>query len=294
MSGRMSQFNNPKRDAVKHLIACTALLAALLIASCNPPAEKASLAEIFAQGRWIDLTYAFSEETLYWPNNPTGFELETHYEGPTEGGYYYASYAFCAPEHGGTHLDAPLHFAEGKWSADQIPLERLIGPAVVVDVSAKARDDADYQIAVEDIAAWEERHGAIPAGAILLLRTGWGAYYPDAAQYLGTAEKGEAAVAELHFPGIHPELADWLVQNRDLKAVGLDVASIDYGQSRDFRSHQILYAANIPGFENLANLDALPPTGAFVVALPMKIKGGSGGPLRIVAWVGVGAVDAGR
>jgi kynurenine formamidase len=261
------------------------LLNTIIVASCNPAAEKPTPSEVFARGKWIDLTYAFSEETLYWPNNPTGFQLDTQFVGLTAGGYHYESFAFCAPEHGGTHLDAPVHFAEGKWSADQIPVERLMGEAAVIDVSHKAKDDADYRIVVDDVTAWEQIHGEIPDDAIILFRTGWGAYYPDAAKYLGTAAKGQEAVADLHFPGIHPDLATWLIENRKIKAVGIDVASVDYGQSKDFKTHRILYEKNISGFENLANLEALPPTGAYVIAMPMKIKGGSGGPLRIVAWV---------
>jgi len=257
----------------------------LLIIACNQPAEKQTLSQFLAKGKWIDLSYEFSNQTIYWPNNPVGFKLDTQFNGITPGGYYYSSNAFFSPEHGGTHLDAPVHFAAGKLSADQVSLEQLQGEAVVIDVTAKTTGNADYQITVDDVTAWEKEHGTIPASAIVLFRTGWGKFYPDAATYLGTAEKGEAATAKLHFPAIHPELAAWLIKNRKVKAVGVDTPSIDYGQSKDFKTHQLLYAENIPGFENVANLDALPATGAYVIALPMKIKGGSGAPLRMMAWV---------
>ncbi len=262
----------------------TFLLIAIFF-SCNKSSKKESLAEVLAGGTWIDLSHHFSSETIYWPNNPTGFKLDTQFNGITPAGFYYSSNAFFSPEHGGTHLDAPVHFAKGKWSADEIPLENLTGVAVVIDVSANTKNNPDYQITEADIAAWEKTNGAIPTNAIVLFRTGWAAFYPDAATYLGTAEKGEAATADLHFPGIHPELAAWLINNRTIKAVGIDAASIDYGQSKDFKTHQLLYEKNIVGFENLTNLTALPATGAYVIALPMKIKGGSGGPLRIIAWV---------
>lgn len=258
----------------------------LIFVSCSSKPEKQSLSQLFEKGKWIDLSYAYSEKTLYWPNNPVGFKLDTQFNGMTAGGYYYSSNAFFSPEHGGTHLDAPVHFAKGKWSTDEIPLQQLTGNAVVIDVSSKTKNNADYQMTVDDVTEWEKEHGQIPDDAIVLFRTGWGQYYPDAASYLGTAEKGDSAVAKLHFPSIHPQLAAWLVQNRKIKAVGIDTASVDYGQSKDFKTHQVLYAENIPGFENVANLEALPIKGAYIVALPMKIKSGTGGPLRIVAWVG--------
>jgi len=234
---------------------------------------------------WIDLTYDYDENTVFWPTAES-FKMETVFEGVTEGGYYYSAYQFCLAEHGGTHMDAPVHFAEGKWSIDEVPLERTIGPAVVVDVSQRALQNPDYLISIEDVQKWERTHGKIPDGAILLLRTGYGKFWPDRAKYMGTNERGPEAVAKLHFPGISPQLAEWLVNSRSINAIGLDTPSLDYGQSKLFRAHQILNGANIPGFENLANLEQLPATGAYVIALPMKIKGGSGGPLRIVACVG--------
>jgi kynurenine formamidase len=237
----------------------------------------------FVGGRWIDLTYDFSSETLYWPT-ATGFALEEEFHGLTPKGYFYAANRYRASEHGGTHIDAPIHFAQGHRTVDQIPLDQLTGAAVVVDISAQALKDPDYQITVADLKDWEAKHGQIPRGAILLLHTGYGRFWPDAKKYLGTAEKGSEAVEKLHFPGLHPDAARWLVTERVIKAVGLDTASIDYGQSKLFESHRILFEKDIPTFENVAGLDRLPPTGAYVVALPMKIKAGSGGPLRIIAW----------
>ena len=233
---------------------------------------------------WIDLTHPFNGETIYWPTAEP-FELETVAEGVTEGGWYYTAYNFSGAEHGGTHLDAPIHFSEGKNTTDEIPLSRLIGPAVVIDVTIQAAGNPDYLVAVEDFEAFEAAHGPIPAGAIVLLRTGWGQRWPDAGSYLGTTVRGEEAVPLLHFPGLAPEAARWLVQHRAVAAVGIDTPSIDYGQSSTFESHRILYAENIPGFENVANLEAMPETGGYVIALPMKIEGGSGAPLRIIGVV---------
>ena len=232
---------------------------------------------------WIDLSYTFDAQTPYWPNNPRGFEHHTDAEGITALGYYYSSYSVFAPEHGGTHLDAPIHFAQGALTLDKLPLTSLTGNAVLIDVSEKALKDRDYQVTIADIEAWEKRNGKIPANTIILFRTGYGKFYPDRASYFGTPKTGAEALPELHFPGIAPETTHWLVDNRDIKALGLDTPSMDYGQSKDFRTHQILLGRNKPGFENLANLNQLPETGIYIVALPMKIGQGSGGPLRIIA-----------
>jgi kynurenine formamidase len=235
-----------------------------------------------SQYSWIDLGYDLSSETVYWPTS-SPFTKTTVAEGRTEAGYYYSAYDFCAAEHGGTHIDAPIHFAEGRKTVDQIPLSQLIGPAVKIDVSERALANRDYLISIEDLESWEEQHGRMPEGCIVFLQTGYGRYWPDALKYLGTAKRGEEGVAELHFPGLHPDAATWLVNNRRIKAVGIDTASIDYGQSKNYESHVALMTADIPAIENVANLEALPATGAQVVALPIKIKGGSGGPLRIAA-----------
>ncbi len=234
------------------------------------------------ESRVVDLTYSFSGDTVYWPTAER-FRLTVESEGRTEKGYYYAANSFCAAEHGGTHVDAPIHFAEGKATVDAIPLERLMAPGILVDVSAKVQGDADYLVRVADLQGWERQHGRIPDGVILLLRTGWGEFYPDRKKYLGTEGRGPQAVPDLHFPGLAPEAADWLVKNRRIAAIGLDTASIDHGPSQLFRSHEILFEAEIPAFENVAHLDQLPSTGFRIIALPMKIEGGSGGPLRIVA-----------
>jgi kynurenine formamidase len=233
-------------------------------------------------GEWVDLTHSLSSESVFWPT-AAPFQLTTDAEGFTEAGYYYSAYSFSAAEHGGTHIDAPIHFAEAQMTVDEIPLERLIGEAVVVDVTAEALADRDYLVRVTDFTAWEQTHGRIPAGSIVLIRTGYSGFWPDAARYLGTAERGQAGVDALHFPGLDPAAARWLLAERSIKSIGIDTASIDYGQSKTFDVHVALMTANVPAFENVTNLDRLPATGAFVVALPVKIEGGSGGPLRIVA-----------
>jgi kynurenine formamidase len=233
--------------------------------------------------RVVDLTHPFDEKTIYWPNAPSSFELKRLHFGPRDGGFFYAANSFCAPEHGGTHLDAPIHFAEGQPGVDQIALERLIGPAVIIDVAKQAAADPDYRLSLEDVRAWERRHGAIPAGSLVLLRTGWSARWPDKKRYLGDDRPGE--VSGLHFPSYGKEAAQFLVESRKAAALGVDTASIDYGPSKDFIVHRVANGAGVPGLENLAHLDALPERGAWVVALPMKIAGGSGAPLRAVAFL---------
>lgn len=235
-------------------------------------------------GRVIDLSYAFDGDSVYWPTAEP-FKLETDFEGVTDKGYFYSAYRFNAAEHGGTHLDAPVHFAKGKNTNDQIPLTQLIGAGILIDVTRKCAGNVDYLVGVNDFEAWEQKNGRIPAGSIVFLRTGFGKFYPNRRKYLGTDERGAGAVPKLHFPGLDPQAARWLTKQRSIKAIGLDTASIDYGQSTLFESHRVLFEKNVPAFENVANLDQLPARGFHVIALPMKIKGGSGGPLRIIAIV---------
>lgn len=233
----------------------------------------------------IDLSYPFDEKTVYWPTAEQ-FHLEKDFEGVTDKGFYYSAYRYSSAEHGGTHIDAPVHFAKGRLSVDEIPLRQLIGPAIVIDVSRQVAKNRDYQVERQDFLRWERLNGRIPNGSIVFLRTGFGRFYPDRKKYLGTDDRGQDAVAKLHFPGLAPDAARWLTQNRSINAIGLDTASIDYGQSTLFESHQILFDKNIPAFENVANLHLLPAKGFSVIALPMKIKRGSGGPLRIIAVLG--------
>jgi kynurenine formamidase len=260
------------------------LLIALLILSVAAEAAETRRPPIDLQGvRVVDLTHPFDEKTLYWPTSPTKFQLDRLSYGKTAAGYFYSANVFCTPEHGGTHLDAPIHLGEGKRTLDQIPPEQLIGPAVVLDVRAKAAADPDYRLTLEDVLAWEKQHGPIPQGAIVLLRTGWGERWPDRKRYLGDDKPGDAS--NLHFPSYGAESARALIEQRKAGAIGVDTASIDHGPSKDFIVHQIVSSANVPGLENVANLSELPATGAWVIALPMKIAGGSGGPVRIVALV---------
>jgi kynurenine formamidase len=264
---------------MRRFLSATILVLSLLAVSAAGP--KRSAAPDLASARVVDLTHPFDEKTIYWPTSPSGFELKSLARGQTPGGWFYSSNSFCTPEHGGTHLDAPIHFAKEGRSTDQIPVRSLIAPAAVLDVARKAAADADYRLTLEDVRDWEKRHGPISAGAIVLLRTGWSARWPDKKAYLGDDTPGDAS--NLHFPSYGREAAEYLVEVRRVGALGVDTASIDYGASKDFLVHRVANGANVPGFENVARLEELPESGAWIVALPMKIAGGSGGPLRIVA-----------
>jgi kynurenine formamidase len=256
-------------------------------AAAGPTPARASVDFAKLTGRIIDLTHPFDRNTIYWPTE-TGFDLIRGAAGVTEMGYYYSANRFASAEHGGTHIDAPQHFFQGRQTVDQIPLERLVGEAVVVDVVASCAENRDYQIDVGDLRRWETSHNRQLTDVILLLRTGFGRHWNNRFRYLGTDKIGPDAVADLHFPGLAADAARWLVEQRAIRSIGIDTPSIDHGQSRQFQTHVTLFEHNVPAFENVANLEELPTAGATVVALPMKIGGGSGAPLRIIAILPLG------
>ena len=260
------------------------LLVAVCSACAPAPAPEAPPPGIdLSTARLIDLSYTFDDETLYWPTSPTSFVLDELAYGPSEGGYFYSSYSFCTPEHGGTHIDAPIHFAEGGRTTAEIPVRQLIAPGVVIDMSEEASQDPDARLSLDTVTSWEDEHGPVPEGAIVLLRTGWGVRWPEALPYLGDDTPGDAS--NLHFPAYGAEAARFLVEERRVGALGVDTASIDYGQTKDFIVHQIAAGGGVPSLENVANVDGLPESGFWVIALPVKIGEGSGGPVRIVAIV---------
>jgi kynurenine formamidase len=231
------------------------------------------------ESKLLDLTHTFDEKTVYWPTaKPFVWNREAW--GKAEGGYWYASASFNASEHLGTHIDSPIHFAEGTATTDTIPIQRLVGPAVVIDISQNCAANPVYELSTADIDRWEKSHGQIPSGAIVLVKTGWAKYWPDRLRYMGSATPGD--VRNLRFPGISPDAAKRLVHRR-VDGVGIDTASLDHGPSAEFRTHRILNGAGIYGLENVASMDRLPAVGATLIALPMKIRDGTGGPVRIVA-----------
>jgi len=251
----------------------------LIVSAIAVPALALDLSDY----RLVDLSHPYNQKTLYWPTSPSRFEKKQLAFGETDGGWFYSANSICTPEHGGTHLDAPVHFAANGITAEEIPLQDLIAPAIVIDVSVKAGEDRNYRLSAEDVLAFEERHGHIEPGTIVLLHTGWSQYWPDARAYLGDDTPGDAS--RLQFPSYGADAARLLVEGRQVALLGVDTASIDYGKSEDFIVHRIAAAQNVGGLENLVSLDELLPTGFVIMALPMKIEGGSGGPVRVVALV---------
>ena len=253
------------------------------LAACQPPVADYGAVFDGTGGRWVDLTHAFSASTIYWPTDLAGFQLEQLAFGPTESGWFYTSYRFASAEHGGTHLDAPIHFAEDRLTNDQIPLSGLIGPPAVVDVTAQVTPD--YLVSVSDLTRWEAVNGQISDGAILLYphRLGRPLDRPHGVSgdrpHRGRGGAGAALPRDRRrgrSVGRRPPIGGRR-RNR-------------HPEHRPRSVHRLPRACdplreNISGFENVANLSALPATGSYVVALPMKIEGGSDGPLRIVAFV---------
>lgn len=254
------------------------LSAAHLTSAATPSAHAFDIGE----AKIIDLTHVVDDKTIYWPTETKTFQLTEVFKGVTERGFFYAAYRFCSPEHGGTHIDAPFHFAKRGQTTAAIPIERLSGPAVVIDVTEEAAKDRDYTLTPRDISDWEEAHGKIPGGAIVLLRTGWSSRWPDRLAYLGDDTPGDAS--NLHFPSYGPKAAQILIE-RGVAVLGVDTASIDNGPSKDFLVHRIAGAANVVGLENVTNLEKLPATGAWAIVLPIKIARGSGAPARAIALV---------
>ena len=259
------------------------MLYRLLIALVFVFVSQAATALELSDYRLVDLSHAYGDNTLYWPTSPSAFEKQVLAFGDEETGYFYSAYSVCTPEHGGTHLDAPVHFSSSGQATDEIPLASLIAPAVVIDVTASANEDRNYRVSAADVTAFEETHGRIPEGSIVLARTGWSRYWPDAIAYLGDDTPGDAS--KLEFPGFGADAVGILAEDRGVAMIGIDTASIDYGKSQDFMAHRVGAAQNVANLENLTNLAELPATGSFVMALPMKIEGGSGGPVRVVALI---------
>src|SRR5437588_3006010 len=226
------------------------------------------------KARILDLSYAINDKLVPWPGDEKFFEAKVN-ASIEKNGYFTRS--FWMLEHYGTHLDAPAHFPPGKTTVDQIPAEQLFGPAVVIDVRTESGKDADYQLGAARVEEWEKRHGRVSEGAIVLLRTGWASGWPDVRQYRNQDEQGQ-----MHFPGFSAEAAKLLI-DRKVSGLGCDTLSIDHGASSDYSVHHLALGAGLYQLENLADLSELPETGAFLIVAPIKLEGGSGGPVRVFA-----------
>lgn len=224
----------------------------------------------------VDLTHTYGEDFPVFPGGPQ-LEIETMTT-VADGGYY--KNLLTLDEHTGTHMDAPAHFAEDGITADQIPAEQLIAPLVVIDISERAVSDPDTEGTVDDITAWEDDNGPLPAGAFVALYSGWEARLDDPASYVNLDDQDVQ-----HYPGWAPEAAAFLVEERDIVGAGVDTLSLDYGASADFGTHLTLLPAGKYGLENLANLGEVPATGAIIVVGGPKHEGASGGPTRAFALI---------
>lgn len=261
-------------------------LRSLILAFCAAVAQQAvaqslpaNLAAAIAQGRVevVDLTHELDSQSPYWPegNVPSPFKASAAatYE---KDGYFARSLEM--PEHFGTHMDAPAHFDKNGAKIDRIPVRDLILPAEVVDVSEPVRANAEYRVTAADIENWQKSHGVIPRGSLVIFRTGWESRWPSQARYMNRDAEGV-----MHFPGLSVEAAKLLADSIHAAAIGIDTASIDYGPSKNFEAHHVTMPAGLYHLENLANLGRLPATGAVVMALPLKLRDGSGSPTRVVA-----------
>jgi kynurenine formamidase len=193
-----------------------------------------------------------------------------------DNGYYMQEWRIR--EHIGTHVDAPGHFILGGRLGPELAPSELIGPAVVIDISRRAAKDPDAVVTVEDLRAFERRHGRIPRDAAVLMYSGWGAKVGDPDAYRNPDPSGT-----LHFPGFDPDASEWLLRRRRIRSVGVDTLSIDPGNSTTFETHLIIAGGDRYGLENLANLDRIPRRGATVVVGLIPYEEGSGGQARIFA-----------
>jgi kynurenine formamidase len=254
-----------------------ALLFSGTVAVAQSTMQKPLLEDIATgKTRVIDLSYALSDKLVPWPGDANAFEAKVNAT-VEKNGYFTRSFSML--EHYGTHMDAPAHFPPGTTTVDKIPAEKFFGPAVILDVRSESDRDPDYELTLKRIEAWEANHGKIPEGAIVLLRTGWASRWPDVARY-----RNQDANGKMHFPGFSVQAAKVLLA-RKVSGLGCDTLSIDPGNSPDFPVHHLVLGAGIYQLENLADLKDLPESGAFLIAAPIKLEGGSGGPVRVFALI---------
>src|SRR5487761_172825 len=269
-------------SAARGIVCVAALAMAVLLgaqmksAQTNRPEAICSTLMGISSGRTrvVDMTYALNDHSPAWPGDKPPFTAVV-VATPAKEGYF--TRKFTMLEHYETHMDAPAHFPPGKETIDQIPIQKFFGPAEVIDIRDKVAKDVNYRLTAADVQAWEARHGRIPAGAIVMLRTGWASRWPDQTRY-----RNMDAKKVMHFPGYSVAAAKLLI-SRHVSGLCIDTLSIDYGPSAHFAVHRTTLPAGLFHIENIANLDKLPATGAFVIAAPIKLEGGSGGPVRVFA-----------
>jgi len=267
----------------RFLILCIFFLAAMPLFGQNAPHQDLLANISDGKTQVIDLTYAINDKLVPWPGDKRFFEAKDNATIAKDGVF---TRSFWMLEHYGTHLDAPIHFPPGTIPVDKIPVKQFFGPAVVIDVKAEGAKNADYLLEAAHVEAWEKRHGKIPAGAIVLLRTGWASRWPDVKRY-----RNQDAQGKMHFPGFSVEAVKLLI-DRKVSGLGCDTLSVDYGASSDYPVHHLGLGAGIYNLENLADLGKLPESGAYLIVAPIKLEGGSGGPVRVFALLSNSATSA--
>ncbi|WP_135502284.1 cyclase family protein [Roseovarius aestuariivivens] len=233
-----------------------------------PPALAAG------HGMVEDLTHAYDESFPTYFGAP-GISREQKFNFADNG---FNLLELSVNEHTGTHVDAPLHFSADGMSVDEIPVGTLVAPLCVIDIAAKAEENADAQVTPEDLKAWMASHGDIPDNACVALHSGWGAK-------TGTDAFRGFDGEVMHFPGFHVEATQMLLEETGAMSIASDTLSLDHGPSADFATHYAWLPTGRFGIENIANLDKVPASGATVVIGAPKHKGGTGGPARIFAMV---------
>jgi kynurenine formamidase len=224
----------------------------------------------------VDLTHTMSAEFPTFFGVP-GIEMQRQFDFKKDG---FNLYWWRIVEHAGTHLDAPIHFSENGMTADQIAAASLVVPLCVIDVTAQAAKNADYQMTRADLETYEKKHGRIPDNACVAMHSGWARYANDAAKF-----SGKDASGSFHFPGVSPDAAQWLLSNRKVAGLAVDTLSLDYGPSKDFKTHYAWLPSGRWGLENVAGLDKVPASGATLVVGAPKVKDATGGLTRLFALV---------
>lgn len=244
----------------------------------NAPTELVQAIQS-GQMKVMDLTHTLSAQAPYWPepNSLPSFRVRVTETYARDG---YLGREVALPEHFGTHMDAPLHFDSKGKSVDQLSAKNFLAVAVVIDVTSAVRSNADYRLSIRDLERWVKAHGTMPRGCLVLLRTGWAARWPSEKHFMNQDAQGA-----MHFPGYSVGAARYLLEHVHPVGIGIDTSSIDYGLSKNFPVHHLTMTAGLYHLENLANLDQLPLTGSCVIALPLKLQGGSGSPARVLALV---------
>lgn len=263
------------QEAIRHALSRRRVFGAAAAFAATAVAPAALAAPRSAK-RVIDLTHTMSSDFPTFDGTP-GIEMQKVFDLKKDG---YNLYRWQLIEHSGTHLDAPIHFSESGIAVEQIPAATLVVPLAVINVANQAAKNPDYQLSRADLAAWERRHGRLPDNSCVAMDSGWARHVADKAKYVGKDASGV-----MHFPGVAPDAAAWLLKERKVVGIAVDTLSLDHGASKDFRTHVSWLGAGRWGLENVANLDAVPAAGATLVVGLAKVKGATGGPARLIALV---------